>query len=77
MIQLDGPVVCRDFQDIKVQEHLKRLNVGSIPRSMMVILQDDLVIFALRTCTLCFKLFSLHFVAHAQVHAAHAHHRSA
>ncbi|XP_048348123.1 DNA helicase MCM9 isoform X2 [Sphaerodactylus townsendi] len=34
---------CRDYQEIKIQEQVQRLAVGSIPRSMMVVLEDDLV----------------------------------
>ncbi|KAM6279440.1 DNA helicase MCM9 isoform 2-T2 [Porphyrio hochstetteri] len=34
---------CRDYQEIKIQEQVQRLSVGSIPRCMMVILEDDLV----------------------------------
>ncbi|XP_034555269.1 DNA helicase MCM9 [Notolabrus celidotus] len=35
--------VCRDYQEIKIQEQVQRLSVGSIPRSMVVVLEDDLV----------------------------------
>ncbi|KAJ7341882.1 hypothetical protein JRQ81_007523 [Phrynocephalus forsythii] len=38
-----APSSCRDYQEIKIQEQVQRLSVGSIPRSMMVILEDDLV----------------------------------
>ncbi|XP_057345295.1 DNA helicase MCM9 isoform X4 [Manis pentadactyla] len=38
-----SPVRCRDYQEIKIQEQVQRLSVGSIPRSMKVILEDDLV----------------------------------
>ncbi|XP_062323591.1 DNA helicase MCM9 [Osmerus eperlanus] len=38
-----APSACRDFQEIKIQEQAQRLSVGSIPRSMMVILENDLV----------------------------------
>ncbi|XP_051020510.1 DNA helicase MCM9 isoform X1 [Acomys russatus] len=37
------PARCRDYQEIKIQEQAQRLAVGSIPRSMKVILEDDLV----------------------------------
>ncbi|KAM9840772.1 DNA helicase MCM9 [Aulostomus maculatus] len=37
------PAVCRDYQEIKIQEQVQRLSVGSIPRSMVVVLEDDLV----------------------------------
>ena len=35
--------MCRDYQEIKIQENVQLLGVGSIPRSMPVILMDDLV----------------------------------
>ncbi|KAM5263502.1 DNA helicase MCM9 isoform 1-T1 [Ctenodactylus gundi] len=38
-----SPGRCRDYQEIKIQEQVQRLSVGSIPRSMKVILEDDLV----------------------------------
>ncbi|XP_036406174.1 DNA helicase MCM9 [Megalops cyprinoides] len=38
-----SPAVCRDYQEIKIQEQAQKLSVGSIPRSMLVILEDDLV----------------------------------
>ena len=34
---------CTDYQEVKVQEHVERLSVGSIPRSMTVVLEHDLV----------------------------------
>ncbi|KAK7907018.1 hypothetical protein WMY93_015630 [Mugilogobius chulae] len=37
------PAACRDYQEIKIQEQVQRLSVGSIPRSMLVALEDDLV----------------------------------
>ncbi|KAM4695014.1 DNA helicase MCM9 [Discoglossus pictus] len=40
---LSSPASCRDYQEIKIQEQVQRLSVGSIPRSMMVVLEDDLV----------------------------------
>ncbi|XP_036438592.1 DNA helicase MCM9 [Colossoma macropomum] len=38
-----APAACKDYQEIKIQEQAQRLSVGSIPRSMLVILEDDLV----------------------------------
>ncbi|KAJ3033336.1 DNA helicase mcm9 [Rhizophlyctis rosea] len=35
--------VCKDYQEIKVQEQVAKLAMGTIPRSMVVILEDDLV----------------------------------
>ncbi|CAL8314731.1 unnamed protein product [Lota lota] len=37
------PSACKDFQEIKIQEQVQRLSVGNIPRSMVVVLEDDLV----------------------------------
>ncbi|XP_041662029.1 DNA helicase MCM9 [Cheilinus undulatus] len=37
------PGACRDYQEIKIQEQVQRLSVGSIPRSMAVVLENDLV----------------------------------
>ncbi|KAI8814002.1 MCM2/3/5 family-domain-containing protein [Cladochytrium replicatum] len=35
--------VCRDYQEIRVQEQLTKLGFGTIPRSISVVLEDDLV----------------------------------
>ncbi|XP_041831759.1 DNA helicase MCM9 [Melanotaenia boesemani] len=37
------PAACRDYQEIKIQEQVQRLTVGSVPRSLVVVLEDDLV----------------------------------
>ncbi|XP_035990495.1 DNA helicase MCM9 isoform X2 [Fundulus heteroclitus] len=37
------PAACRDYQELKIQEQVQRLSVGSIPRSLVVVLEDDLV----------------------------------
>jgi DNA replicative helicase MCM subunit Mcm2 (Cdc46/Mcm family) len=34
---------CRDYQEIKVQEKIQTVGMGSIPRSIGVLLMDDLV----------------------------------
>ncbi|KAK4536279.1 hypothetical protein CDCA_CDCA08G2304 [Cyanidium caldarium] len=42
---LDGtlpPRICGDYQEIKLQESVHRLALGSIPRSIVVVLADDL-----------------------------------
>ncbi|KAK1359224.1 DNA helicase [Heracleum sosnowskyi] len=36
-------IACHDYQEIKIQESTQVLDVGAIPRSMPVILKDDLV----------------------------------
>lgn len=41
--ELEGCNVCVDYQEIKVQDHIDRLSLGSVPRSVIVILQCDLV----------------------------------
>lgn len=38
-----NPSNCHNYQEIKVQEQVQRLGVGTIPRSMYIILQDDIV----------------------------------
>lgn len=38
----DVPPVCREYQEIKIQEKIQNLDVGSIPRSLIVVLTDDL-----------------------------------
>ncbi|KAL8097456.1 hypothetical protein AgCh_030548 [Apium graveolens] len=40
---VEGNIVCHDYQEIKIQESTQVLDVGAIPRSMPVILKDDLV----------------------------------
>lgn len=42
-VLVDGMSLCRDFQDIRLQERVEHVGVGSIPRSVLAILQDDLV----------------------------------
>ncbi|KND05144.1 uncharacterized protein SPPG_08879 [Spizellomyces punctatus DAOM BR117] len=37
------PDVCKDYQEIKVQEPVEKVGLGTIPRSIVVILEDDLV----------------------------------
>ncbi|TRY70613.1 hypothetical protein TCAL_02324 [Tigriopus californicus] len=37
------PEFCRDYQEIKIQEQVSNLNMGTIPRSIWVTLEDDLV----------------------------------
>ncbi|XP_022123387.2 DNA helicase MCM9 [Pieris rapae] len=34
---------CKDYQEIKIQEQVNKLNIGTIPGSMWVVLEDDLV----------------------------------
>ena len=38
-----GTEVCRDYQEVRIQEQVHRLSVGSIPRAITLVLQDDLV----------------------------------
>lgn len=40
---VDGSQVVSDHQVIKIQEQASKLGVGSIPRSILVVLEDDLV----------------------------------
>lgn len=39
---VDNTIVCHDYQEIKIQESTQVLGVGAIPRSILVILKDDL-----------------------------------
>jgi hypothetical protein len=41
--KVDGSEVCRDYQEIKIQEQVQHLGIGSMPRGIMVLLHDDLV----------------------------------
>ena len=40
---VEGSKICRDYQEIKIQESSHRLAMGSMPRSLIVILVDDLI----------------------------------
>ncbi|KAH7423011.1 hypothetical protein KP509_12G035300 [Ceratopteris richardii] len=40
---VEGTIICHDYQEIKIQENVQMLGVGSVPRSISVILKDDLV----------------------------------
>ena len=42
-LKISEPTSCRDYQEIKIQEQVQKLAVGTIPRSMWVVLEDDLV----------------------------------
>ncbi|OWF35387.1 DNA helicase MCM9-like isoform X2 [Mizuhopecten yessoensis] len=37
------PLKCRNYQEVKVQEQVQKLAMGTIPRSMWIALEDDLV----------------------------------
>ncbi|KAJ3070646.1 DNA helicase mcm9 [Podochytrium sp. JEL0797] len=37
-----NPMDCRDYQEIKIQEQVTKLALGTIPRSILVLLEDDL-----------------------------------
>ncbi|KAL1916555.1 uncharacterized protein VTP21DRAFT_5746 [Calcarisporiella thermophila] len=39
----EQPINCIDYQEIKIQEQVNKLGIGSIPRSMVVVLTNDLV----------------------------------
>jgi DNA helicase MCM9 len=40
---IQSSTVCKDYQEIKIQEQVQKLRVGSIPRSIVLLLEDDLV----------------------------------
>jgi DNA helicase MCM9 len=41
--KVEGSEMCRDYQEIKIQEQVQHLGIGSMPRGIMVLLHDDLV----------------------------------
>jgi DNA helicase MCM9 len=41
--ELEGHRVCVDYQELKIQDSFERVSLGSIPRSIIVILEADLV----------------------------------
>ena len=41
--ELEDSIIRHDYQEIKIQENTQVLGVGAIPRSIPVILKDDLV----------------------------------
>ncbi|XP_035540173.1 probable DNA helicase MCM9 isoform X2 [Juglans regia] len=41
--ELEDSIICHDYQEIKIQENTQVLGVGAIPRSVPIILKDDLV----------------------------------
>ena len=51
---IQGTVVCCDYQEIQVQERIQMLKVGTMPRSISVILLNDLV----DMCKVCFFTLS-------------------
>ncbi|XP_020528824.1 probable DNA helicase MCM9 isoform X1 [Amborella trichopoda] len=40
---VEDSIICHDYQEMKIQESVQVVGVGSIPRSIPVILKDDLV----------------------------------
>ncbi|OVA20899.1 Mini-chromosome maintenance [Macleaya cordata] len=40
---IENSIICHDYQEIKIQESTQVLGVGSIPRSIPIVLKDDLV----------------------------------
>jgi len=40
---VENSITCHDYQEIKIQESTQLLGIGAIPRSIPVILKDDLV----------------------------------
>ena len=40
---IPGSETCRDYQEVRIQEQVHKLTVGSIPRSITLVLHDDLV----------------------------------
>ncbi|CAK1544108.1 unnamed protein product [Leptosia nina] len=42
-INLVSREYCKDYQEIKIQEQVNKLNIGTIPGSMWIVLENDLV----------------------------------
>lgn len=42
LLEVD-PEYCKDYREVKIQQQFNTLSVGSVPKSMWVILEDDLV----------------------------------
>ena len=42
-VEIESEAVCYDYQEIKVQEQVQKLGMGSVPRSIVVLLLHDLV----------------------------------
>ena len=40
---IPGSEICRDYQEVRIQEQVHKLTVGSIPPSITLVLHDDLV----------------------------------
>uniref|UniRef100_A0A7N0VE45 Probable DNA helicase MCM9 n=2 Tax=Kalanchoe fedtschenkoi TaxID=63787 RepID=A0A7N0VE45_KALFE len=40
---VEGSIIRHDYQEIKIQENTQMLDVGAIPRSVCIVLKDDLV----------------------------------
>jgi DNA replicative helicase MCM subunit Mcm2 (Cdc46/Mcm family) len=40
---IEGSRLCQDYQEVKIQEQVQRLTMGSIPRAILAVLKDDLV----------------------------------
>ncbi|KAA8536431.1 hypothetical protein F0562_028909 [Nyssa sinensis] len=40
---IEDSIICHDYQEIKIQESTQVLGVGAIPRSIPIILKDDLI----------------------------------
>eukprot|EP01083_Nonionella_stella_P199814 732393_1 len=43
MKYVDNTRVCQDYQELRIQEQVQKLSIGSIPRSIKVVLTNDLV----------------------------------
>lgn len=58
---MDDTVTRHDYQEIKIQENTQVLGVGVIPRSILVVLKDDLVdnvkAGGINTIPFCFYCF--------------------
>ena len=39
LMELEGSRRCVDYQEVKIQDHIDRLNVGRVPRSITVLVR--------------------------------------
>jgi len=43
LVEVEGSNVCVDYQEIKIQDQMERMNLGCAPRSFILVMEADLV----------------------------------
>ena len=43
LVEVEGSSVCVDYQEIKIQDQMERMNLGCAPRSFILVMEADLV----------------------------------